>query len=130
MDKNLLGEVKKMAMGVGVLTIIMVGVFAFLGYFSYQVVAGAVLGYAGCILNYFVLAYCVGKAVEKDEKEAKRYMSGTYPLRMILIAAIIIVAIKAPSYFNYIAAAIPFVFPRLVIMYFEITNKKKGEKKD
>lgn len=128
-DKNLLSEVKKMAVGVLVLSALMVGVFALCGYFSLQVVLGAILGALTCILNYLILAYCVGRAINKEEKDAKRYMSETYPLRMFLIAAVIIVAIKLPGYFNYIATAIPLVFPRIVIMYFEIINKKKGEKK-
>lgn len=126
--KNLQREVGKMATGVFLLSLIMTGVFAILGYFSYQVVFGAILGWAGCVLNYFFLAVCVEKAADKGEKGAKTYIGGTYTLRMLFIAAVIIVAIKMPQYFNYVATIIPFLFPRFVIMAFNLF--KKGEKKN
>ena len=126
--KNLQSEVGKMAIGVFLLSLVMIGVFALCGYFSYQVVLGALLGFLGCVLNYFFLAVCVEKAVDKGEKGAKTYISGTYTLRMIFIAAVIIVSIKMPQYFNYVATAIPFLFPRFVIMAFNLF--KKGERKN
>ena len=126
-DKNLLSEVKKMAIGVVLLSVVMVAFFLIFGYFSYQVVLGALLGDAACIFNYYLLAVCVGKAVEKEEKDARTYMNGTYTLRMFVIAFAVIIAIKMPQYFNYIATAVTFIFPRIVIMYFE-TKKKKGDK--
>ena len=128
-DKNLLKEVKNMTIGVVALSLVMVGVFAVCGYFSYQVVFGALFGDFVCILNFYLLANCVSKAVEKDEKSAKAYMSSTYTLRMLVIAVAIIVAIKNPQYFNYLATAIPLLFPRIVIMFFDfLKNKKKGDK--
>ena len=127
-EKNLLKEVRNMAIGVFLLSLVMVGVFALLGYFSLSVLWGALLGAGACVLNYFFLAYCVSKAIDKGENGAKTYISGTYALRMLFIAAVIIMAIKMPLYFNYVATAIPFLFPRFVIMIFNLTNKnKKGE---
>lgn len=125
--KNLQREIIKMATGVFLLSLVMIGVFAVLGYFSYRAVLGALLGWAGCVLNYYFLAVCVEKAVDKGEKGAKAYISGTYTLRMIFIGAVIIVAIKMPQYFNYLATAIPFLFPRFVITALNLI--KKGEKK-
>lgn len=124
--KNLQKEVVKMAIGVFLLSLVMLGIFALLGYFSYRAVLGALLGWAGCVLNYFFLAVCVEKAADKGEKGAKAYIGGTYTLRMLFIAAVIIVAIKMPLYFNYVATIIPFLFPRFVIMAFNLF--KKGEK--
>ena len=127
-DKNLQREVGKMAIGVFILSLVMIGVFALCGYFSYKAVLGALLGYLGCVLNYYFLAVCVGNAIDKGEKGSKTYISGTYTLRMLFIAAVIIVAIKMPQYFNYLATAIPFIFPRFVIMIFNLF--KKGDKQD
>ena len=126
--KNLRSEVAKMAIGVFILSLVMIGVFAVLGYFSLRAVLGALLGWAGCVLNYYFLAVCVEKAVDKGEKGAKGYIGGTYTLRMVFIAAVIIVAIKMPQYFNYIATAIPFLFPRIVIMALNLF--KKGDKQN
>lgn len=123
-EKNLLNEVKKMALGVFVLSAVMVGIFALCGFFTIRVVWGALLGASVCVLNYLFLAYCVSKAVDKGEGGAKSYIGGTYTLRMIVIAATIIAAIKLPQYFNYLATAIPFVFPRIVIMIFNLKNKR------
>lgn len=122
-EKNLLKEVKKMAIGVFLLSLIMVGIFAICGFFKIQVVLGALLGASVCVLNYLILAYCVGQSVEKGEKGARNYISGTYTLRMLIIAAAIIVAIKMPQYFNYVATAIPFLFPRIVIMALNLFKK-------
>ena len=62
-----------------------------------------------------------------ESSEAKNYVSGSYFIRILIVAATLILAIKLPEYFNYIATAIPFVFPRIVIMVLNL--KKKGEDK-
>ena len=123
-EKNLLKEVGKMAIGLAVMSALMIGVFALIGQFSYQVIWGTLLGYTVCLLNYLFMAYCVSKAVEKDINQAKAYISSTYGIRMIIIAITIIVAIRNPQWFNYIATAIPFLFPRIVIMVFNGIKKK------
>ena len=127
-EKNLLKEVRNMAIGVFLLSLFMVLIFFLCGYFSVQVILGALLGDAVCVLNFLILAYCVSQAVEKGEDSAKKYISGTYFLRMILVAVSIIIAIKTPRYFNYLATAIPFVFPRIVITVLNFINSRKGDK--
>lgn len=127
-EKNLLKEVGKMAIGLIIMCVITAAMFLVLGYFSYQVIFGLCLGYLVCMLNYSFLAYCVGKAVDKDVNKAKAYISGTYGLRMILIAVTIIVAIRNPKYFNYIATAIPFLFPRIIITLTNMFKKKEDAK--
>lgn len=126
LNKNLFDEVVKMIVGVFLLSIIMVVVFAAFGYFDMKVIWGALLGSAGCILNYAFLAFSIQKLVEKEEGEAKGLMGLSYVLRMIFIAAVIILAIKADC-FNYLACVIPFCFPRIVIM---VLNVKGGGKID
>lgn len=129
LNENLRKEVIKMLVGVFVLSLIMIGIFALLGYFDITVVYGALLGWMGCVANYFFLAVSVQKAVEKGEDKTKGYMSMSYTLRMIFIAVIIVIAIKLP-YFNYLATAIPFFFPRFVIMLNNFRVKKGGEAVD
>ena len=123
-DKNLFKEVVRVGTGVYILTALMILGFLIAGFFSYQVVFGGLLGATVCILNFYYLAYCVSKAMDKtDGKEAKNYVSVSYFIRIIIVAATLIVAIKLPGYFNYIAAAIPFVFPRIIITVLNIFKK-------
>lgn len=71
-EKNLLKEVRSMAIGVFLLSLFMVLIFFLCGYFSIQVILGALLGDAVCVLNFLILAYCVSQAVEKGEDSAKK----------------------------------------------------------
>ena len=127
LSKNLFNEVVKMAIGVFSLSVLMVIVFALLGYFDLKVIWGALLGALGCTLNYAFLAYSVQNVVEKEKEMVKGYMSMSYTFRMLFIAAIIIIAIKV-EWINYIAAVIPFFFTRIVIMILNIRVKKGGDK--
>ena len=126
LDKNLFDEVVKMAVGVFLLSVIMVIVFALLGYFDMKVIWGALLGWAGCVLNYTFLAFSVQNVIEKEKEFVKGYMAASYTFRMLFIAAVIILAIKVDC-FNYIAAVIPFFFTRIVIMVYNIRVKKEGK---
>lgn len=80
----------------------------------------------GCLfssLNFFYLAYCVKKAVEKDEKAAKAYMSATYTSRMLLTAVMIFVAAKV-EIIHLWAAIIPLVFQRIGATVVPLINKR------
>ncbi len=123
-DKNLLKVVMKVGIGVFILTAFMILCFAIAGFFSLQVIFGGLLGGFVCVFNFYYLAHCVSKTVDKtDGKEAANYVSRSYFIRIIIVAVTLIVAIKLPQYFNYIAAAIPFVFPRIVITVLNIKGK-------
>ena len=127
-DKNLFKEVIRVGIGVYILTGLMILGFKLFGFFDIKVVFGGILGATVCTFNFYYLARCVSKAMDKTESsEAKNYVSGSYFIRILIVAATLILAIKLPEYFNYIAAAIPFVFPRIVIMVLNL--KKKGEDK-
>lgn len=126
-----LPEVKKqlsqIAVGILILSTIMVLCFLVLGYFDKTVVFGAILGSGWAFANFTLLAIAVQKAVDKEDGQAaKAYMSGTYTLRLILTAVMVIVAIKLP-YVNYLAAIIPIVFPRITIMAVGLIDKKRGK---
>lgn len=57
-------ETGKIALGVAVLTALMVSVFLILGMFHVSVLLGAVLGAAMAVLNFFLMALSVQKAME------------------------------------------------------------------
>lgn len=122
-----LPEVKKqlgqMAVGIAALGAVMVLVFALFGEFNSRTILGALLGCGWAYINFVLLAFAVQKAVDKSENGAKAYMSGTYTLRLILTAGVVIAAIKLP-YFNYVAAIIPILFPRIIIFALNLFQKK------
>lgn len=127
LSKNLVREVSRMAVGILILSAVMVIAFALLGYFDITVVFGALLGAAACVLNYFFLALSIQKVVDKKESSAKGSMGASYALRMVFIAAVVVTGIKS-SYFNYVAVIIPFLFPRIVIMVINFIDNRKGKK--
>ena len=118
-----------MAIGVLIMTAIMVAVFALIGKFSYKVITGAVLGATVTIINHLFLTYSVVRIVEKEDAgNGKSFMKLSYLIRLAIIAVTIIVAIKVPV-FNYIAVAIPFLFPRIVIVATHLIDSWKEKRK-
>ena len=57
-------ETKKLALGVGILTMIMIGVYLMMGALTLEVVLGALLGTAIAVGNFFLMALSVQKAAE------------------------------------------------------------------
>lgn len=116
-------QIKKMFTGVFLLGIIMVGGFALAGWFSLSAVWGAALGCSIAVLNYILLAMTIDQALGKGGNGAASFMAISYSLRMVLIAVGVIVAIRV-SWFNYFAAIIPLLFPRIIIFVLEFRGKK------
>lgn len=121
-------DIKKLALYVFVMTAIMVGFFAACGYFDTGVILGALLGYATAMANFILLAITLSKSLGRAEN-ATRTMGLSYVLRMVLIAAVVIIAITLPI-FNYVAAVIPLLFPRIAIMIMNLKNKKVKPEND
>ena len=149
-----MAETKKIAYGVGVLTLLMIAVFLILRKFDYTVALGALLGSAAAIGNFFLMALTVQKVTEEmpqlpeqeeqetdgdvpeEEKkepplsreaaQAGKRMQLSYTLRMLGMAAVAVLAISAPV-FNPWAALIPMLFPRLVIAAVNMFPKHQKE---
>ena len=146
-------ETKKMALGVGVMTALMVAVFLIAGSFDYTVLLGALLGMLAAVGNFFLMAMTVQKVTddmpvlppkeekenldgeeteEKDEplsdeaRQAGKKMQLSYTLRMLLIAGVAALAISVPI-FNAWAALIPLLFPRIVIAVRTLLENKQKE---
>lgn len=124
-------DILKVTCGTAVLTVAMIVVFAIIGKFDITVLLGALLGFCGAALNFYLLALTLLKSLEKG-KNATAFISSSYLLRILFIAAVVIFAIKSP-HFNYIAVVIPLIFPRVIITVLEgimksgIKPKPKGE---
>lgn len=114
MTKNVKTDVLRVAAGNFILGAVMVLIFAITGYFSIEVIWGALLGNSFVSLSFLWLAISVSKNVEKDPDNARKRVSATYTYRLLAMAAMVIVAIKLPI-FNWIAAVVPLFYQRIVI---------------
>ena len=143
-------ETVKIAVGVGILSVLMVAVYLIVGRFDYTVLLGALLGTFFAILNFFLMALTVQHAtdsmdgvqvapaeeVPEGEEEPKkpelspeasqagRRMQRSYFLRMVMLAGMAVLALKVPA-FDPLAALLPLLFPRIVILLRNIFEKKE-----
>ncbi len=111
--------------GTVILAVIMDIVFAVIGRFDITVLWGTLLGIACASLNFCFLAYSVSKSLGKG-KAAVQYMGISYMLRLFLIGAIVVLAIKSP-HFNYVATVIALLFPRVIITVIQGIMKRKNK---
>lgn len=84
---------------------------------TYRVLLGTLGGVAVAILSFFLLCVSVERAVDtRDEKLRKRRMQLSYNLRLLLQAGWVVAAFAAPC-FHVIAAAVPLLYPTLIIFF-------------
>lgn len=140
-------ETKKIAAGVIILSVLMIAVFLLIGKFDWGVLLGAAIGSAAAIGNFFLMALSVQKAAdrmpvlpaqeEKEEgeeaeeppvseeaKNARKRMQFSYTMRMLMLAAIAIIAVLLP-FVNSYATLIPMLFPRIVISVIGLLQKNQ-----
>lgn len=108
-----------------------IGIFALLNCLTYKVVVGGILGALIAVGNFFMMAVAsdaaADKAEQQDVKAGKAAIKASYSLRMIAIAALLILFAKS-GHCNLIAMIIPLflVFPILIVIEF---FRKSGGKK-
>lgn len=112
-----------------VLSALMVGVFAILGYFDLSVVLGAAAGAAIATVNHLVLMLGViaasAKAELQDVKGGQMLVQMSYMGRLIGLFLILVLCAKS-GVFNLIALVLPLVFTRPILTIAEYFNKKGG----
>ena len=147
-------ETSRIAVGVGILSALMVGVYLVIGLFDWPVLFGALLGAAFAIGNFFLMAMSVQRAVNRmdgvrlppktEEEEAaeaenpkaareltpegqqiRGAIQRSYLLRMLLLGGMAVLAIKVPL-FDPVAALVPLLFPRIVIFLESTFMKEKN----
>lgn len=147
-------ETQKMALGVGVLTVLMIAVFLIIRQFDHTVLLGSVLGACAAVGNFFLMALTVqkvtdgmpvlpkqeleneGEAEEEEEKKeqpiseeaarAGKKMQLSFLLRMLMLGGVAVLAITAPI-FHPLAALLPMLFPRIVIALRSLFENKQKE---
>lgn len=121
-------EVSRIGIGCGVCAIIeLIGLSVLsilgIGHFSYRMIIGAAGGTAVAVLNFAMMCMMVQNAAGiQDQKLLKAKVQASYNLRIFVQAAWVAVAFFVP-FINLIAAAIPLLFPTVVIYYLQISGK-------
>ncbi len=121
-------EVRRIAAGTcagGVLLLLVFYALALagIGTFDERVIIGVLGGCAVAILNFALLCLTVQKAVRIGEQKAmKAFIQGSYNGRLFMQAAWIIAAFLIPQ-IHVIAAAVPMLFPNLMIFFLQAGGK-------
>lgn len=126
-DEDIKKETWHIALGVGLLSILMVGVFALIGKFDASVVWGALLGWGAAVLNFFLLGLSVqkvAKAPADQQEHAKSIFKLSYSLRMLFFGGVIVLALVMDQ-FNVVAVVLPLLFLRFVTVAINMVYSKK-----
>ena len=127
--KYILSQSLLVFLGEVILSALMVGVFAVLGYFDLSVVLGAAVGAILATANHLVLMLGVigasSKAEKQDVKGGQMLVQMSYMGRLLCLFLILVLCAKS-GLFNLIALVIPLVFTRPILTIAEHFNKKGG----
>lgn len=127
--KYVLTQTLAVLAGEVVLSALMVGVFAVLGYFDISVVLGAAVGAVLATVNHLVLVLGVMAASAKAEKQDVRggqtLVQLSYMGRLIGLFLILVLCAKS-GVFNLIALVIPLTFARPILTITDHVMNKKG----
>ena len=129
--KFILRKTAVLALGEVICCAVMVGLFALLGYFSYKVVVGGILGLLLAVGNFFFMAIAsdaaADKAVEQDVKTGKSILKASYGLRLVILGVLLIVFAKS-GHCNLITLVCPLVFSFPILMVTEFFRKSGDAK--
>ncbi len=121
-------DVFPVMLGELLLTGAMLAVYALIGRFSLKVLWSAALGAGAVLLNFTVMILALLQAEKRGSPEkGQLYVRATYALRLLLLAAVLILALRS-KVFDPLATALPLCFQPIAVWLFELFRKmKKGE---
>ena len=124
-------ETGVVALGQLICLLLMLGVFALLGYFDKTVLLGGLLGAVLATGNFFLMAVSAtlasDKAVNQDVKGGTALMKASYFLRLAVIFVLLFAGVKS-GLCNALASVIPLALTRIIITVGEFFRKSKEEK--
>lgn len=122
-------DVLPVMLGELLLTGLMLAVYALIGRFSLKVLWSAALGAGAVLLNFTVMVLALLRAEKRGSPEkGQLYVRATYALRLLLLAAALILALRSKA-FDPLATALPLCFQPAAVWLFELLRRrKKGEK--
>ena len=125
-DSSVRRELGRVTLGTLALTAAEIGVFFALGYYTPKVLYGAILSAAGGIVDIFLLAVALTRALSyppEEEAAAKGLLKLSYFARMAFLLAVLAVGVIL---FNPVSTAITVIFPRAVIFVQNAVEKRKA----
>ena len=124
MDPAVKKETGYITVWVLLLSLLMEAVFLVIRQWDLSVLFGNLGGAALAILNFFLLAFVVSRAVDKGKpEEAAQRVKATATLRLVgALSALLIGVFKT----NVFATLIPLLFPRAAIAFRPILDRKRG----
>lgn len=107
----------------------MQAVFLLLGRWDITVLLGNLLGAAAAVLNFYLMGLTVEKSLDKEEKDARKFMQFSQTARsfMLFLAAILGAVLDC---FNIISSLLPLLFPRFAVQLRMFTIKKEAAADD
>lgn len=125
--KYVLKQTLLVLIGEAVGVALMFGVYAMLRKFGIPVLLG---GFVGAVLaagNFFFMAMAAtlaaDKAQQQDVEGGKKLMQGSYPIRILVLAGLLILCGKS-GYFDIVALVLPLLFVRPTLTIGEFFQKK------
>ena len=121
-------EVKRIACGTAVGGVVLIAVMFMLsmigvGTFDYRVITGVIGGCVIAVLNFALMCITIQRAVNiGEQKTMKAFIQGSYNGRLLMQAGWIVAAYLMP-WTNVFAAAIPLLFPNLMIFYLQARGR-------
>ena len=141
-----IGDVLFLAAGELLASVIIMAVYGILGSFDFRVITGALIGSALMVMNFAILTFSVNRAVDRilqargaenmSDEEAEAFAAkhsaeiqnsvrSSYLLRQVLILGVLVGAVLL-NIANVVAAVIPLVLFRPILMAREAFRKKKA----
>lgn len=134
-QKAVLRETGRIAAGVAILVAAMLGVYAVIGLFSAKALLGGVYSGVLAVANFFFMGLTIqsitdeaGERQRSDEEieelttRMKARMQTSSTVRKFALVALLVLGI-AVFKFDALATLLPALFPRLVILFLQITGK-------
>ena len=106
-------QTRNIAIGVLLGDVVMILIFALLKKLDWTVFAGAALGSAAAVWNFYTMGKTVQKAL-KDAETAQLKVRRSYSIRTLTLVGVLAVGMIV-DWFNPFAVAIPLLFPGLTI---------------
>lgn len=104
-------------------SVLIQAVFLIIGKWDYTVLLGTLLGAAAAILNFFLMALTVQKAMELEPADAKKKMQFSQQMRLLMLLVLCVIGALLPC-FHTIAMLIPHFIPRIGVSIRGLTLKK------
>lgn len=120
-------EIRRIVIGQVILLAAMLAVYACIGRFSTAVLLGGVIGSACAVLNFCLLGRTVQRIASlppENAELARMQMKSSYSTRMVVMLLVMVVCFALP-FVDGLSAVIPLVFPRLTILFLQVTGKVK-----